>query len=510
MYKVYNKIIISFLLVCTCSLLLGAKTFNPNPEQVYRVYLSGQSLGVIKSKKSLEKYIDKEQETLKKKYNVSKIYAPDNLHIQKEITYNEKISTTEEIYEKIKDKSYFTVRGYAITIKEITNPSSAVEKNSKTQTIYVLDKKVFTEAVDKTVKSFISADDYKKYASATTQKINGTGKIIEKIYIENDIKIKKQNIPVNKTIYLNTDELTKYLLFGTTNNNEKYTVKAGDTISSVAYNNKMSNDEFLLMNTDFKNENALLYEGQTVNIGILNPQFNIVQEDEQVSLEEQKYSTETRYDNSKNVGYESVEQAGVNGVNKVTQKIRKINGETTNIVTVSSEQVKPVTNEIIIKGGKKSNYGSDIYQGGQYGNVIATKGEWGWPASCSSISSGFGYRWGALHDGQDIAGCGYGSNIFASQAGTVVESKKKPGRYPGGYGDNGEYIIIDHHNGYYTLYAHLCPGCRYVGVGDNVSKGQVIGGMGHTGAATGTHLHFGFWRGYPYRGGRALNPMSVF
>ena len=499
-----RKILTICLLLITFQALLGAKKFNSTPQEVYRVYLEGKSLGVIKSKTSLEKYIDKEQEFLKEKYHVNKIYIPDDLHIQKEVTYNEDISSTKEIYDKIQDKSYFTVKGYAITINPVTDTTSTVDKKtSKKQIIYVLDKKIFTEAVDKTVKSFISSADYKTYSSNKDQVIKDTGKIIEKIYIENSIKMKKQNISVNQKIYLDIDELTKYLLFGTTNAQQQYTVKAGDTISSVAYNNKMSNDEFLLMNSEFKNENSLLYTGQVVNIGILNPQFNVVQEDEQVSLEEQKYSTETRYDNTKNVGYEVVEQAGVNGLNKVTQKIRKINGETTNIVTTHTEQIKPVTNEIVVKGGKKSSY-----QG--YGSVVATRGEWGWPASCSSTTSGFGYRWGALHDGTDIAGCGEGSNIFAAQAGTVVESKKKTGGYAGGYGDNGEYIIIDHHNGYYTLYAHLCPGCRYVNVGDNVSKGQVIGGMGHTGMATGTHLHFGLWSGYPYRGGVALNAMSVY
>lgn len=61
--------------------------------------------------------------------------------------------------------------------------------------------------------------------------------------------------------------------------------------------------------------------------------------------------------------------------------------------------------------------------------------------------------------------------------GTVVESKRTYGSFAGGYGTNGEYITIDHHNGYYTMYAHLCPGCRYVKVGDTVSKGQIIAGM---------------------------------
>ena len=107
-----------------------------------------------------------------------------------------------------------------------------------------------------------------------------------------------------------------------------------------------------------------------------------------------------------------------------------------------------------------------------------------------------------MHDGTDIAGCGYGSNIFAAQSGTVAVSSSKV--------DNGQYIVIDHHNGYYTMYAHLCVGCRYVKEGDYVEKGQVIGGMGQTGAATGVHLHFAIWNGYPYRGGVALNAMNFY
>ena len=87
---------------------------------------------------------------------------------------------------------------------------------------------------------------------------------------------------------------------------------------------------------------------------------------------------------------------------------------------------------------------------------------------------------------------------------------KKTGGYSGGYGDNGEYIVINHHNGWYSLYAHLCPGCRYVQAGDYVEKGQVIGGMGMTGAATGVHLHFAIWNGFPYRGGTPYNAMAFY
>ena len=65
-------------------------------------------------------------------------------------------------------------------------------------------------------------------------------------------------------------------------------------------------------------------------------------------------------------------------------------------------------------------------------------------------------------------------------------------------------------NGYYTIYSHMCNGCRYVNVGDYVQKGQVIGGMGQTGYATGIHLHFGVWKGFPYYGGTPVNPMNFF
>ena len=169
------------------------------------------------------------------------------------------------------------------------------------------------------------------------------------------------------------------------------------------------------------------------------------------------------------------------------------------MVSTLTETIKEPINEIIVKGGKQS-----AYYGGGYGNVVATRGQWGWPASCSTVSSPFGWRWGVLHDGTDIAGCGYGSNIFAAQAGTVIISSSKS--------DNGQYIVIDHHNGYYSMYAHLCVGCRYVNVGDYVDKGQVIGGMGQTGASTGVHLHYAIWvGGPPYTGGsRAINAMSLY
>lgn len=495
-----KTLLIIFTILITVTFTTGYTT--KTPRTLYHVYLKGKSLGIIKSKKSLEAYIDKKQQSIKEKYGVDKVYVPDDLSIVKETTYDAKVISTEKIYEKIKDISPFTIEGYAIKINGLdTKDSDGKKIKGKTQTIYVLDKKVFIDSVNNTVKSFVSKEDYQAYEKNNQKEIDDVGKIIEKIYIKNKITIKKQNIPVDKTIYQDKETLSKYLLFGTVKEQNKYTVQAGDTISDIAFNNKISTEEFLIANPTFTNENALLYDGQEVTLGILKPQFSVVEEDHVVFREEKNYQTETKYDNTKNAGYEEVTQAGVKGENRVTQKIQKINGETVNVVPVSTEVLKEPIKEIVVKGGKQNNYGGS-YSGAGYGDIIATKGQWGWPASCSSVSSGFGYRWGVLHDGTDIAGCGFGSNIFAAQSGTVVQSSYKY--------DNGEFITIDHHNGFYSMYAHMITGSRRVKVGDNVTKGQVIGAMGRTGAATGVHLHFSIWNGYPYRGGRALNAMQFY
>ena len=491
-----------FLVVLLCTIFTtGFKTISKNPQTVYRVYLEGKSLGIIESKKSFEDYIDKKQEEIKEKYKVDKVYTPAELDIVKEITFENNIQSNQEIYNKIKDVSSFTIDGYVIKIKGLdTKGEDGKTKKGKTQYIYVLDKKIFTDSVEKTVKSFIKEEDFNNYANNTQKEIKETGTIIDNIYIKNKITIKKDKIPINKEIYQTEEDLSKYLLFGTTKDQSKYTIQDGDVINDVAFNNKISVEEFLVANPDLT-EKSLLYTGQVVTIGILKPQISVVEEDHVVKDEEVKYTTKTEEDPNQYTNYREVKQAGENGLNRVTQKVQKVNGETVSVVGIpaATEVLKVPVEEVVVKGTKQQ---ADYYSGGGYGNLIITKGMFGWPASCSTVSSGFGWRWGTLHDGMDIAGCGYGSNIFAIESGTVVNSGY---RY-----DNGQYITIKHDNGYYAIYAHLCNGCRYKNVGDRVQRGEVIGGMGQTGFATGVHLHLGIWTGPPYMGGTALNPAAFY
>lgn len=96
------------------------------------------------------------------------------------------------------------------------------------------------------------------------------------------------------------------------------------------------------------------------------------------------------------------------------------------------------------------------------------------------ITSGFGWRWGRMHKGIDIAAA-TGTPIVASAAGTVTFS----GWHAGGYGN---LIEVSHPNGANTLYAHNSR--LLVRVGEQVQQGQLIAEMGSTGYSTGPHCHF--------------------
>ncbi len=86
------------------------------------------------------------------------------------------------------------------------------------------------------------------------------------------------------------------------------------------------------------------------------------------------------------------------------------------------------------------------------------------------------------HNGVDLASS-YGTPILAAASGQVIIART--GGWNGGYGN---YIVISHNNGMQTLYGHLSA--VKVTLGQQVTKGQVIGAMGSTGESTGTHLHF--------------------
>ncbi len=119
------------------------------------------------------------------------------------------------------------------------------------------------------------------------------------------------------------------------------------------------------------------------------------------------------------------------------------------------------------------------------GGGVTGSGSFAWPVGCTYITSCVGNRYHPItgawkyHSGMDIGAC-YGDTVWASDSGTVSLA-----------GENGGYglcVMIDHGNGYYTLYGHLSS--IAVSQGQGVGRGQTIGYVGSTGVSTGAHLHF--------------------
>jgi murein DD-endopeptidase MepM/ murein hydrolase activator NlpD len=115
------------------------------------------------------------------------------------------------------------------------------------------------------------------------------------------------------------------------------------------------------------------------------------------------------------------------------------------------------------------------------------------------ITSGFGSRrhpvlgYTRMHSGVDF-GAPYGSPIFAVGDATVA--------FAGWHGGHGNYVRLEHGNGYGTGYGHMSR--IAVSPGSHVRAGQVIGYVGSTGLSTGPHLHYEL-----YQGGVKVNPLSV-
>jgi len=102
-----------------------------------------------------------------------------------------------------------------------------------------------------------------------------------------------------------------------------------------------------------------------------------------------------------------------------------------------------------------------------------------WPANKHYLS-GFTYSPESNHWGIDVAGNG-GEGAYATDAGVIVYA----GWNDYGYGN---MVMIDHGNGFQSLYAHLSE--IYVGCGQSVGQGDAIGAIGSTGRSSGAHLHF--------------------
>ncbi|MBN8236452.1 peptidoglycan DD-metalloendopeptidase family protein [Halobacillus kuroshimensis] len=217
---------------------------------------------------------------------------------------------------------------------------------------------------------------------------------------------------------------------------------------------------------------------EQVSLSSGEPLVDVIVTEQEREAEMIAHKVEVRNTDALYEGETEIHQEGQDGKRETLIQTVTENGETTEEEVLEEEVVEDPVTQVVLKGTKPSpSTGS--------GNFV-------WPAVGGVITSKQGERWGRYHKGIDIAGVS-DLTIKAADHGKVTEA---------GYQESfGNKVVIDHGNGYETLYAHLSS--IDVQVGDTVQQGEKIGDMGTTGHSTGVHLHFEV-----HKDGGLENPLS--
>lgn len=232
-----------------------------------------------------------------------------------------------------------------------------------------------------------------------------------------------------------------------------YIVQPGDTIFGIAQRLGLQPESLQWANTALENNPDLLSIGDQLKIPPSDGVLHVVRTGDTLNAIAQRYkvSVETI------VGYAGNKLADLNSPLILNQDLFVPGG------------IKPFDVQSKVAASPRASVSAPY-------NALKGSGALGWP-STGQITQ---YYWGG-HRGIDVASW-VGNPVKTADSGYVVEVA---GGWSSGYG---LHVIVDHGNGFQTLYAHLSS--AWVTVGENVSKGQQIGAVGSTGNSTGPHLHF--------------------
>ena len=256
-----------------------------------------------------------------------------------------------------------------------------------------------------------------------------------------------------------------------------YTVVEGDSLYGICDKLGVSLSQLQEMNPGLS-EDTMLHVGDTLNSQEEIPLLTVETIEVSTMAESIPYETEYQESDAYYEGETYVSRSGSNGRASVTARLTKHNGQVVEREDLSTEVIIEPVNEIIIKGTR------------EVPPTIGT-GTFIRPVSVG-IYAGYGYRWGRMHEGIDLA-ASTGTPIRAADGGTVTKA--------GWHNNYGYMIIINHGANTQTLYAHCSQ--LLVSAGQKVYQGQTIGLVGNTGRSTGPHCHFEI-----HINGRTVNPAN--
>lgn len=314
----------------------------------------------------------------------------------------------------------------------------------------------------------------------------------KKIGLEDETVEFTQDIKLEKGLYLSSSMMSDtwemlQRITGESQITATYVLKEGDTPSGVAQKLGISVDSINILNPTLGDK---FPQGEEIVVEKTKPFLTVVSKGKVTYDESIPYEAITEEDATKNKGYSEVVQEGEEGVVKRTAEVSYEDGmEVARTVVVEQVMKEPVEQKTVL-GTKVVQKVQAPVQAPQAAtaapNTVAASsggstgsGQFLWPVQGGGkITCGWlGYSGHRAIDIQSYAG----DNILAADGGTVVKVV---------YGSTGYgyHVVIDHGNGYKTLYAHMSG--IYVTNGQTVARGQAIGAEGRTGRASGIHLHF--------------------
>jgi len=257
-----------------------------------------------------------------------------------------------------------------------------------------------------------------------------------------------------------------------------YRVKEGDTLWDIAKTAKLDIKKLYALNPGLSPERLQI--GQVVYISSYSPLINVIATVKLNTREDIPFPVEEKEDRSLFQGQSRVLQKGKPGEKAVTYIVTYRNNLEESRRVEHEEILREPAPQIVAKGTRQllaSRSGSP----GRLMRPVA-----------GPVLSPFGTRGAEFHAGIDI-GARANSAVSAAGEGRVIRA--------GWYGGYGNCVEISHAGGIVTRYGHLSS--IAVKVGQNVSRGQLIGRVGSTGNSTGPHLHFEV-----IVGGRLQNPLK--
>ncbi|MFE8697667.1 peptidoglycan DD-metalloendopeptidase family protein [Cytobacillus sp. FJAT-53684] len=435
---------------------------------VYYVYVNDKYIGTVSDKNEIESLVNA------KLAESQASYTDLHLSIASEVTYipeqvfhsNAATNNSEVAREVVKE---IGVQAEAAALVIDGNPVAYVENEEKAK-----------EVIRQLKLKYITVDQLNKLEA---QKLSNTSTLPPLKENESrllDVRLSKEvtitNEKINPEQMLNIEEAVKLLVKGSVEET-KYKVKEGDVLGGIAHAHNLELKQLLAINPGLT-EDSLLKIDQELNVTVLKPYIQVVIEKEYYAKEKIAFEKEVIEDSSLFKGDRKVKQEGKDGIRAATYRLSELNGQLVSKEMTKEEVLQEPAKYIVIKGTK----------------VVPSRGEGSfiWPANGGYISSKVGHRWGRMHKGIDIARPS-NRTIKAADNGVIVSAG-----YDGGFGNK---IVIDHNNGYRTIYGHLAS--IDVSVGQTVSKGSKIGIMGSTGNSTGIHLHFEI-----HKNGELQNPLN--